>query len=332
MEERGKIESRLCDSTTKAELLKEIAEKDSSSTNLKTLDFEKAMKILEKLQTIRPPELPSLIDIRHEFGRFNNENALFIPSFDSSIDMRFLSGVTKSAEEAMSFFRQAEFHLIAISKSGVGKTRMAFDVARHYFVIYMECISPSDISASSTRDKNYRKMYSEIEHYLSDGGGEVRSRAEQRIRLEITGRICSLLFFMRSYKDLTPLQALLLQINEGQELISIIIITIRYLDYLSLEVLAVTALEQMKPFFKKYEQKRIIFAIDEAGLPSETFKFWNSPRTGAKRGLLTAIARELQNYGHSSIYLGTTFSLGLGERLQSDIGKPNSIKILTKFV
>lgn len=77
---------------------------------------------------------------------------------------------------------------------------------------------------------------------------------------------------------------------------------------------------------------RVVFALDEAGLAFKLLNgSWQSPRTESPRGLLTPMVYCLVKFDVSTIFAATNRSLGSGETLQSDIGKPDSTRILTNF-
>jgi hypothetical protein len=78
--------------------------------------------------------------------------------------------------------------------------------------------------------------------------------------------------------------------------------------------------------------KQLVIGVDEASLAHQLlFGKFSSSRTGLPRGLLTPMARIISRFDFSTIYAATNRSLGQGETLQSDIGKPDCTRILTHF-
>jgi hypothetical protein len=78
--------------------------------------------------------------------------------------------------------------------------------------------------------------------------------------------------------------------------------------------------------------KQLVIGVDEASLAHQFLfgKFFSS-RTHLPRGLLTPMAIIISGFDFSTIYAATNRSLGQGETLQSDIGKPDCTRILTHF-
>jgi hypothetical protein len=80
------------------------------------------------------------------------------------------------------------------------------------------------------------------------------------------------------------------------------------------------------------KRRALVFAVDEANLPHEFLmgKF-SSPKTKQPRGLLTPMVRIINRFDFATIYAATNRSLVQGDTLQSDIGKPDTTRILTNF-
>jgi len=79
-------------------------------------------------------------------------------------------------------------------------------------------------------------------------------------------------------------------------------------------------------------QQNLVFAIDEAGLAQEfLYGVFRSPKSNHKRGMLTALVESLMEMKVSTIYAATNRSLGMGETLQSDIGKKDISVVISNF-
>ena len=161
-----------------------------------------------------PPIRPKNLQL--QLGRFRKVD---LPFSGSEVDPRLLDDkFTPVAEDMVSILKEAACHFILLGKSGTGKTRAIFDVARQFFTIYIEC-STSDDRIDVTKDKSYTEMAEMIQKLKWAKPEVARNEAQRLIQLEYTSRLLFLLLLLKKYPDTTPQDFLASQLNGGQNAI-----------------------------------------------------------------------------------------------------------------
>jgi hypothetical protein len=110
-------------------------------------------------------------------------------------------------------------HFILLGKSGDGKTRGIFDVAREFFTIYTECVPEEDERTDTTKDKLYGKFASDVESEMNTLPEEADRYAvvQNRFLIDVAARVLYLRLLTLQYPGVTPQQYLAAQLNGGRE-------------------------------------------------------------------------------------------------------------------
>ena len=151
---------------------------------------------------------------------------------------------------------------------------------------------------------------------------------------QITARLMTLYLYIKKYPDITPQKWLISQLNGASLVInkitSIFSNKLSDKDNVGIQLDLITLLQNT---MLKYNQDRMIIAVDEAGTAHKYLSGrFNKEEAGkSPRGILTPLANILSRLPVSTIYAATNRSLGYGETLQSDIGKPDSTKVFTDW-
>jgi hypothetical protein len=153
---------------------------------------------------------------------------------------------------------------------------------------------------------------------------------EERIAIELLGRLLFLKKLFQLKPNLTPQEYLLSQINGGQILIKDIIRCIKYVEYATvIDMLEIVSKELSE---KHMNNKKLVIGLDEASIGMKIFYGKFTSPNGNPRGLLTIFLREISSLKClSTVCLGTSFSMSNAETIQSDIGKINELIIVTNF-
>jgi hypothetical protein len=271
--------------------------------------------------------------VQYKAGRFRLKNKP-LPFDGNIVDMRLVGLAGEPHRQAASLSAtlsrnvlDSECHFVLLGPSGCGKTRADFDVARNVLSMYIECSDPNDERRSSTTDKVFQSLVSELRLMRTKANdGEFRELANQRVTAHLLGRLLALRLLLKAHPSLTPEQYLLAQINGLQE------VELRVCNRLALEReqdLLVVCSEVL------YELKAKGFkcvVLDEASLGQSLFeRVWESPVSKSPRGLSSAFLHRFSSWGVSTITSGTALAIADAETFQADIGKPDSTKVVTQF-
>lgn len=278
---------------------------------------------VELVQDCPLPDIPVLRPEQSQklLGRFYKAP---LPFSNGHVDMRLADDkVMPAAQEILTDLeRKCVIHRILIGKSGDGKTRALFDIARTHFTVYMECVSDGTL-LEDIRDRAYANFDSRIRAYIDkDGAKNGANIIMHMLRVEVASHLLFLHCMLQKHPTLTLHQFLLTQLNGGNATIGRFAVRLKKLDDdFLLDLLIVLC-----------SRKQIIFAVDEAGAAAQSFfGYFKCPSTKSNRGLLTALKKIITALPISTVYASTYRSLGFGESIVSDIGKKGSVKIVANF-
>jgi len=285
------------------------------------------------LADIDVPKPPPLKPMKYQklLGRFHKVD---LPFSGKEVDPRLLDDcLTSVGKEMVESLKSAEMHYILLGKSGEGKTRAIFDVARNVFTIVFECVTPGDERQEVTKDRAFLDMAKQLYTTIDwSNVEEARQRVEYRVDVEIVSRLLLLRLLTIKFPQLTPQEFLLSQLNGGSEVISKIVRVLLNESWSDIISIRIDVMSDLQRDVLIGECKNLVFAVDEAGLAQQfLFDRFKSPKSKDPRGLLTVMVRCLMPIHASTIYAATNRSLGMGETLQSDIGKPDTTILLSNF-
>ncbi|KAF9201189.1 hypothetical protein BGZ49_008578 [Haplosporangium sp. Z 27] len=271
--------------------------------------------LLSNVEVKTPPELyPS--DQQELLGRFRKTGSLVPFSGSEFVDMRLDYTPTVMGQKLSKICKERPLVHVLFAVSGAGKTRSIFDIAMQnsgVFLMYIECtLGTVDYAESSTAleptgDRNFMALYNTL------------VAADDKYGLKEPHK----------FKDLTPSDYLLSQLNNGQNCIKAIKTCLCCLTEEELSILfqkSVSTIQSDMP-----NGSRFSIAIDEASIASKLFdsKFKNV--NNHNRGLLTPMLQLLVGINMPVMIAGTAFTLRHGQQIQSGIGKGVSNSYLSEF-
>jgi hypothetical protein len=174
-------------------------------------------KLTSKIKVIPPPDVKPA-DLQAILGRFHKQG-VDLPFSGEEVDPRLLDDyITPVAQEMIKSLQRTEKHFILLGKSGDGKTRAIFDVAREFFTIYIECVPEEDERKDITKDQLYGQFARDVELLIKNVSNEEDrfDIVEKRFLIELASRLLYLRLLTKHFPNVTSQQFLVSQLNGGK--------------------------------------------------------------------------------------------------------------------
>jgi len=219
-------------------------------------------------------------------------------------------------------------HLL-LAVSGSGKTSAFADLAKSYFVIYIQCTSPlekQDLRKSRGFDAGFAQMLSNLA--LGTDVQENARKAEQAFCIELTCRIAQLYRLYQIKPDVTPLEFYIHQRMVGDEWLESLRSGVKNLSEDACRRFVKDMRIGMEPLLRKFKTK-LVLAVDEIEVAA-TYRVNHFDEDKSKQKaflspMLQAVSSLETAAKYALILTGTGSSLERVETIKSGLNKPSSL-------